>query len=101
MPGLHEKFVYNRAIVLSCFSFSVNKLKRKIYYLAKNKPKQHSFIVVSINCKHCRYLLAFHCCFAYYHNIIIIVLVVTIAIIIILTITTKLKIITKMITTIK
>ncbi len=35
MPGLHVKFVYNRAIVLSCFSFSVNKLKRKIYYLAK------------------------------------------------------------------
>ncbi len=93
MPGLHVKFVYNRAIVLSCFSFSVNELKRKIYYLAKISPNSiHSLLSASTYhfCKHCRYLLAFHCCFAYYH-IIIIVLVVTIAIIILLTITTKTK----------
>ncbi len=46
MPGLHEKFVCYT--VLSCFSFSVNKLKRKIYYLAKirkTQPKQHSFSI--------------------------------------------------------
>ncbi len=93
MPGLHVKFVYNRAIVLPCFSFSVNKLKRKIYYLAKISPNSiHLLLSASTYhfCKHCLYLLAFHYCIAYYH-IIIIVLVVTNAMIIIINNNNKIK----------